>query len=191
MNHLYKFPAPLEVSDFDPKKLQFLIRSPPDQRALEIRLEAVYGKPRWPKMSKSNSLTIACTLMSETKDFRKLARTWETKVKEKLDEFFDLLHVCKHITLPEAYSLVLNELKSLNISNPDAVSVILDKRNNEINVTGHRQTVIEVSNKVADIILRINAEHGFIQGEFTIHGRSFKSRLHIVCRVNEPFMTYM
>lgn len=177
MSDLYNPPVAVDISDFDPKKLQFLIMSPPNQQAVEKQLEAVYGKPIWPKKSKSNSLTIECTLIPGTINFRKLARTWKTKVKEKLDEYLDLLHVCKHTTLQEAFPLVVSELKSLTISNPHAVAVVLERSNNEIYVTGHRQAVTDMSIQMSDIILRINAEHRFIQGEFIIHVSSFQVKI--------------
>lgn len=77
----FKPPNSLVISDFDPKKLKFLINSPPNQRTVEKQLETVYGKPIWPQKTKTYSLTIECTLTPETKDCRKIARHWETKVK--------------------------------------------------------------------------------------------------------------
>ena len=154
----FKPPASLEISDIDAKKLQFLIKSPPNQQAVDKQLEAVYGKPVWPKKSKSSALTIDCTLTPETKDCRKIARTWEAKIKENLNRFMDLLLVEKHTALQEAFPLVINELKSLTINNPDAVAVVLEKSNHEIYVTGHKQGVTEVSKQVADIIKRVDEE---------------------------------
>ncbi|XP_061194487.1 protein mono-ADP-ribosyltransferase PARP14-like [Saccostrea echinata] len=151
-------PRPLELTDLDTKKLQFLIKSPSNQQAIEKQLEAVYGKPVWPKKSKSVSLTVECTLTAETKDCKKLAKTWEAKVKENLNKFLGLLLVTKHSTLQEAFPLVLNELKSLTISNPDAVAVVLEKSNHEIYVTGHIQASQEVSKQVSDIIQKVEQE---------------------------------
>ncbi|XP_062581102.1 protein mono-ADP-ribosyltransferase PARP14-like isoform X2 [Saccostrea cucullata] len=151
-------PGPLELTDLDTKKLQFLIKSPSNQQAIDKQLEAVYGKPVWPKKSKSVSLTVDCTLTAETKDCKKLAKTWEAKVKENLNKFLDLLLVTKHSTLQEAFPLVLNELKSLTISNPDAVAVVLEKSNHEIYVTGHIQASQEVSRQVSDIIQKVEQE---------------------------------
>ncbi|XP_061194391.1 uncharacterized protein LOC133202571 [Saccostrea echinata] len=88
----FRLPGPLEFTDLDVNKLKFLIKSPPDQQVMEKQLEAVYGKPVWPKQSKAVSLTVECTLTAETKDCRKLVRTWGTKVKEDLNKFLDLLN---------------------------------------------------------------------------------------------------
>ena len=161
----FQTPDPLEISDIDAKKLQFLIKSRPNQQAVDKQLEAVYGKPVWPKTSKSNSLTIECTLTSETKDCRKLARTWEAKLKENLNRYLDLLLVEKHTALQEAFPLVINKLKSLSVSNPAAVAVILEKSNHEIYVAGHKQEVTEVSKQVAGIIDSIQNSNYFTQGE--------------------------
>ncbi|XP_056006116.1 protein mono-ADP-ribosyltransferase PARP14-like isoform X2 [Ostrea edulis] len=151
-------PGLLEITDLDTKKLQFLMKSPPNQEAVQKQLEAVYGKPVWPKKSKVNSLSIECTLTAETKDCRKIGRTWEAKVKENMNKFLDLLLVIKHTTLKEAFPLVLNELKSLTISNPDAVAVVLEKSNHEIYVTGHKQASTEVSKQISDIIQKVDEE---------------------------------
>lgn len=109
-------------------------------------------------------------------------------MKENLNKFLDLLHVCKHTTLQQTFPLVLSELKSLTISNPDAVAVVVEKSNHELYVTGHKQAVIELSNHVADIILRINAEHGFLQGEFIIHVSSFQIEIVVFVVLMSRFM---
>lgn len=85
----FKPPAPLEISDIDPKKLQFLIKSPLYQQTLEKQLKAVYGKPVWSKETRTNSITVECILTPETKDCQKIVRTWETKVKENLKKCLD------------------------------------------------------------------------------------------------------
>ena len=161
----FQTPAPLEISDIDAKKLQFLITSHPNQQAVDKQLEAVYGKPIWPKKSKSSALTIECTLTPETKDCRKLARTWEAEMKGNLNRFLDLLLVEKHTALQEAFPLVINKLKSLTISNPDAVAVVLEKSNYEIYVTGHKQGVTELSKQVVGIIDSIQNSNYFTQGK--------------------------
>ncbi|XP_056006138.1 protein mono-ADP-ribosyltransferase PARP14-like isoform X3 [Ostrea edulis] len=151
-------PGLLELTDLDTKKLQFLMKSPPNQEAVQKQLEVVYGKPVWPTNFKVNSLSIECTLTAETKDCRKICRIWEAKVKENMNKFLDLLLVIKHTTLKEAFPLVLNELKSLTISNPDAVAVILERNNHEMYVTGHKQASTEVSKQISDIIQKVDEE---------------------------------
>lgn len=58
--------VPLEISNIDPKKIQFLIKSPPNKQAVEKQLEAVYGKPILPKETRANSLTVECNLTPKT-----------------------------------------------------------------------------------------------------------------------------
>lgn len=163
MSRSYK--PQIEISDLDQKKLQFLIKSPPNQQAVAKQLEVVYGNPIWPKKTKSTSLTVECTLTSETKDCQQLLGTWETNVKEKLNLFLDQLLVVKHTTLQEAYPLVLNKLMTLTIRNPDTVAVVLEKSSNELYVTGYRQAATDVSHQVGEIIHKITAENEFTQGE--------------------------
>lgn len=169
MSRSYK--PQIEISDLDQKKLQFLIKSPPNQQAVAKQLEVVYGNPIWPKKTKSTSLTVECTLTSETKDCQQLLGTWETNVKEKLNLFLDQLLVVKHTTLQEAYPLVLNKLMTLTIRNPDTVAVVLEKSSNELYVTGYRQAVTDVSHQVGEIIHKIMAENGFTQGGSIIYVR--------------------
>lgn len=92
----FKLPAPLVISDSDPKKLHFLIESQSKQKAFETQLNAVYGKPIWPKETIDSSFTVKCTLTPETKDCRKLARTWKTNVKESVSIFFNQLNAGNH-----------------------------------------------------------------------------------------------
>lgn len=92
----FKLPALLVISDSDPKKLHFLIKSQSKQQALETQLNAVYGKPIWSKETITSSFTVKCTLTPETKDCRKLARTWETNVKESISIFFNQLNAGNH-----------------------------------------------------------------------------------------------
>lgn len=111
----FKLPSPLVISDSDPKKLHFLIKSQSKQQALETQLNAVYGKPIWPKETITSSFTVKCTLTPETKDCRKLARTWETNVKESITIFFNQLNAGNHAPIyKEKKMLLLKELKSLN-----------------------------------------------------------------------------
>lgn len=44
-NKPFKTPTSLKISDFNPKKLQFLIKSPPNQQTIKKQLKTIYKKP--------------------------------------------------------------------------------------------------------------------------------------------------
>ena len=162
---LFKIPASVEIQDLDAKKLQFLTNSPPYRQTLEKELKAVYGKLVWPDNYKSRSITMHCTLTKEAENCQMLARTWEANVKETLHRFLDTLLVIKHPNiLPEAFLLVLDEIKRLEISNPDAVAIILERKGYVIYVTGLKEAVKELTKQVDDIDL-IYTSYRFTQGE--------------------------
>ena len=178
----FKTPAPVEIQDLDAKKLQFLTNSPPYRQTLEKELKAVYGKPVWPDNYKSRSITMHCTLTKEAENCQMLARTWEANVKETLHRFLDTLLVIKHPKiLPEAFHLVLDEIKRLHISNPDAVAVSLVKNTHVIYVTGLKEAVKKLSKQVDDIIDLIYTSHRFTQGEVlnTYIGAKINPYVHI------------
>ena len=140
--------------------------SPFYRQALEKELKAVYGQPVWPEKSKSSSLTIQCTLTAEAENCQMLPRTWEANVKETLHSFLDTLLVIKHPNiLPEAFLLVLDEIKRLETSNPDAVAVVSAKNTHVIYVAGLKEAVKELTKQVDDIIDLIYTSHRFTQGE--------------------------
>lgn len=56
----------------------------------------------------------------------------------------------------------------------------MEKSSNELFITGYTQTVTDVSNQVADIIHKINAENGFTQG--TDDSDLVMSQHHIECQ---------
>ncbi|KAK3094887.1 hypothetical protein FSP39_007507 [Pinctada imbricata] len=157
----FHIPEPLVMKDVEVKKLEFLVQSESNRDALDKTVADLYGKIDWPKnrgQAKSNPFIVECTLTKEVKDYKKIARTWAKDVAAEVDKFLKLLVVEKHSTVHDAWSSVIDGLKSINVTKPDAVAVILEKNECEIFIIGYKHPVEDLSKQIIEIMGRVREE---------------------------------
>lgn len=136
----FKSLPPLVITDIDKYKVNFLKSSAKYKEALEQQLELTHAKITWPSSMSDSKIVIECTLTKETKDYRKLAKSWEDDIKRNLSTHVDALVTEKHSTLQEAWSGVMQKLRETNISDPEDGSVSVEKPPAcEIIVVGHKK----------------------------------------------------
>ncbi|KAJ8320635.1 hypothetical protein KUTeg_002222 [Tegillarca granosa] len=103
-------------------------------------------------------LKITCTLSTDVKDYKKLAKSWKKSTLEILDQFLNAINIEKIDILQEAWDLVLDGLKSLNVTHPDGVTISIDKTATEIFVVGYKNIIDEVSKQVKQIVNKVTEE---------------------------------
>ncbi|XP_033757735.1 protein mono-ADP-ribosyltransferase PARP14-like isoform X1 [Pecten maximus] len=153
----FKVPDSMVITDVDPRKIQFLQHSQTNKDGLEKQLSSQHTTILWPK-NIGDSVRLECLLTKEVKDCRTLAKAWKATARSSLDKFLDVLVVFKHTILQEAWSQVMDQLQSMNISHPDGVTVAVEKVSFEIFVMGYKKFATEVSQNVEKIIKGIADE---------------------------------
>ncbi|CAC5424290.1 unnamed protein product [Mytilus coruscus] len=144
---------PLILSDIDIYKVQFLANFSQYKANLEQQLKLSHARIMWPPSRSDSKIVIECTLTKETENCRKLAMSWEEDIRKQLSAHVDALVTKKHTTLQEAWSGAMQKLREINISDPEDVSVSVEKPPAcEIIVVGYEKAVKEVS----DIIKKIS-----------------------------------
>jgi vacuolar-type H+-ATPase subunit E/Vma4 len=151
-------PPPIIIDSIDKRKIAFFLHSKSSKAALEKQIHDMHGQITWPS-DKDIKFKIECTLTKETKDCRRLAKTWKADTKKQIDSFVDNLDIEKHTPLQEAWNLVMEKLRQINIENADMVTVSVEKPPTcEIYVVGLHKPVEEVSDKVKVIIEEVTDE---------------------------------
>ncbi|CAC5424296.1 unnamed protein product [Mytilus coruscus] len=150
---------PLVLTDLDKYKVNFLKHSTTKREAIEKQLQEIYAQITWPSSNEDSKITIDCTLTKETKDCRKLAKSWGEEVRKNIISFVDALVTEKHSTLQDAWGPVMEKLREINISDPDGVTVSVEKPPIcEIIIAGYTVPVKEVSDKMKQIIDEVSSD---------------------------------
>ncbi|XP_071137980.1 protein mono-ADP-ribosyltransferase PARP14-like isoform X2 [Mytilus edulis] len=150
---------PLVITDIDKYKVNFLKHSIKKRDAIEKQLQENYAQITWPSSTQDSKITIDCTLTKETKDCRKLAKSWGEEVRKSIDTFVDALVTEKHSILQDTWAPVMEKLREINISDPDGVTVSVEKPPVcEIIIAGYTVPVKEVSVKIKQIIDEVAAD---------------------------------
>ncbi|CAG2207725.1 unnamed protein product [Mytilus edulis] len=150
---------PLVITDIDKYKVNFLNHSTTKRDAIEKQLQEIYAQITWPSSKNDSKITIDCTLTKETKDCRKLAKSWGEEVRKSINTFVDALVTEKHSILQDAWAPVMEKLREINISDPDGVTVSVEKPPVcEIIIAGYTVPVKEVSVKIKQIIDEVSAD---------------------------------
>ncbi|CAG2200838.1 unnamed protein product [Mytilus edulis] len=125
----------------------------------KYKLQENYAQITWPSSTQDSKITIDCTLTKETKDCRKLAKSWGEEVRKSINTFVDALVTEKHSILQDAWAPVMEKLREINISDPDGVTVSVEKPPVcEIIIAGYTVPVKEVSVKIKQIIDEVSAD---------------------------------
>ncbi|CAC5424295.1 Protein mono-ADP-ribosyltransferase PARP15 [Mytilus coruscus] len=149
----------LVITDINKHKVNFLTHSVQYKEALEQKLELSHAKITWPSSISDSKIIIECTLTKETEDCRKLAKSWEDDIKMHLSTHVDAMVTEKHTTLQEAWSGVMQKLREINISDPEDVSVSVEKPPAcEIVVVGLKKAVKEVSDNIKQFINEVSED---------------------------------
>ncbi|XP_063404473.1 protein mono-ADP-ribosyltransferase PARP14-like [Mytilus trossulus] len=153
----FKSLDPLSV-DLGVKIVQFLSNSETAKEEVNKVLKPYYACIRkWPA-DKSPTIIIECTLTADTKDCKKLVKTWEDDVGKCLKTFVASLHVEKCEMLQDAWTPVIDRLRSVSIDKPDLVALSVEKKEFEIYIMGYKKQVTELSKQVKSIIAEVSAD---------------------------------
>ncbi|XP_033757551.1 uncharacterized protein LOC117339941 isoform X2 [Pecten maximus] len=156
----FKIPDSIVITDVDPRKIQFLQHSETNKNGLEKQLSSQYTRILWPK-NFGDPVRLECLLTTEVKDCWTLVNTWKATARSSLDKFLDVLLVFTHTIFQEAWSGVMEQIQTMNVSHPDGVLVAVKRDRFEIFVLGYTKFATELSKNIEKIITDItNAFEG-------------------------------
>lgn len=149
----------LVLKDKEKYKVNFVANSKTSKEALEKQLLKLYCKISFPLSKTESNIIAECILTKNVPQFSKLAKTWEVDVKKEINYFLNQLRTEKYSTLQEAWKLVMDHLRQINIENPDGVSVSIEKPPRcEIVIVGYDIPVRDLSKRVKQIIDNITED---------------------------------
>ena len=132
------------------------------REAVHKQLKGCYAKVVWPE--KGPNIVIECEITVKTPDFRKLVKDWKKTVVKNLMDYVSTIDCKEHPVLDEGWDAVLEGLGEINIDNPDAVVLFVDKKEKKIRVVGNKRIADSVSNIVDKVIFSATFQNhqGFV-----------------------------
>ena len=154
-----KIPDAFVIYDVEPSKLKFVRQSQPNREAIIRQMNDVYADITWPdKDVKGKDVQINCTLTPQTAGVRKLVKSWQEIALQNFEDFMKNIVVSKHDVVQELWNPVMEKIKSLQITNPDAAALLADREQGVISVVGLKQTVDVVSKDILTCIKEVEDE---------------------------------
>lgn len=149
----FQMPHPVYITDIDTKKLKFLLNSPKSQLQLYEQLKVINAVISWPTSCKDNQVQIKCTLSNDEKNHQKLSKTWNSDVKEHINNFLMSLQVDRNLVAENVYTLLMDRLREFNLDKPDEVRVITEDQSScEVFIVGYKKHVQILSGVIKDMI---------------------------------------
>ncbi|XP_062600984.1 protein mono-ADP-ribosyltransferase PARP14-like [Saccostrea cucullata] len=148
---------PVVVRNLELRKMKFVHSSEENKEVFNEQAELAYGKIKWSNKA-ATELTVECTLRKDTKDCRKLAKTWKEHMIDVIKKLLENLHVEVMNVLQEAWQTTLEEIQKLNVPDPKKVGIVIEKNNNTIVIVGYENQVAELRENVTLIISKVVGE---------------------------------
>ena len=151
-----KIPDNITIDHVEEKIVDFMKKHETSREAVNKQLEGCYAKVVWPE--KGASIVIECEITVKTPDFRKLVKDWKATVEKNFMDYVSNLGCKEHPVWDEGWDAVLEGLGHINIDNPDAVALFVDKNERKIRVVGYKRVVESVSSMVDKVIKEVSDE---------------------------------
>ena len=140
-------PGPVRITRLDKNKLSFLLSSDASRDMINTRLDQLSAKLEWPSDTEDgNSLIVACTLTTDTGDFRQKAAQWVKRITREICAFFEVLDVKEQNIKSEEWDVILERIKAIEIPDDGRVMIKADKTQLNIVVIGYKSQFMEVYN---------------------------------------------
>lgn len=117
--------------------------------ALNVQMSDCYTSIQWPKGK--GDVILECSVTTSTKDCFKIVKQWKENALKNFHDFIKNIKVTRVSVLQNVWAKVMEELKSVNISNPEAVAVFIDKNEGLITVVGYGKFSENIAQKCEDI----------------------------------------
>ena len=151
-----KIPDNITIDNVEEKIVDFMKKHDISREAVNKQLEGCYAKVIWPE--KGPIIVIECEITVKTPDFRKLVKDWKNTVVKNFMDYVSTIDCKEHPVWDEGWDAVLEGLGEINIDNPDAVALFVDKKEKIIRVVGYKRIVDSVSNMVDKVIKDVSDE---------------------------------
>lgn len=142
-------PGPVRITRLDKNKLSFLLSSDASRDIINKRLDQLSAKLEWPSGTEDiNSLIVACTLTTDTRDFRQKAAQWVKRITREICDFFEVLDAKEQNIKSEEWDVILERINGIEIPDDGRVMIKADKTQLNIVVVGYKSQFIEVYNQL-------------------------------------------
>ncbi|XP_053394612.1 protein mono-ADP-ribosyltransferase PARP14-like [Mercenaria mercenaria] len=121
----------------NPHKLKFLKNSPKKQSALEEKLRTCNAAMHFPS-NKEDEITLNCTIKEPTTDDLPSIENWEEDVAKIFTKIMDEMIVNETVVPHDDWQSVVDNIKRINLDNPDSVMVELNATKSKIIVIGDK-----------------------------------------------------
>lgn len=150
-------PPPIIIDSIDKRKITFFLHSKSSKAALEKQLHDMHGQITWPS-DEDIKFKIECTLTKETKDCRRLAKTWKADTKKQIDSFVDNLDIEKHEPLQEAWNLVMEKLRKINIEKKQQIQEEVKLKHFQLLILAFMHFPDKIKNRFDNMEVKINTK---------------------------------
>ncbi|XP_053389477.1 protein mono-ADP-ribosyltransferase PARP14-like, partial [Mercenaria mercenaria] len=165
-------PYPLKMKDVCPHKLKLLNKSKLHREALEKQMLSGHASVVLP--TDGGDVTFECTLTKDVHDCFKLVKTWKKETEERFDHFMNAITVCQISVLQDIWDKVMEQLKSVSVTSPDAVAVFPDRNGGLVTVVGNRQPAESLAKNIREILQKVIEEAEVERQKVTEIYRSLK-----------------
>lgn len=130
----------------------FVRNCPAECSQIEAALQKKFVKVEWP-ISKSNfTVKLQCTVTKNVENAKEILKSWKEEAEAEMDRHMKKYVCQKHSTKPEAWPSFLEQLKAVNIDQPDRVAAVLDKKNHTVIVAGYEENSEALTRTILDLI---------------------------------------
>ena len=157
-------PGPVKITRLDKNKLSFLLSSDASRDMINTRLDQLSAKLEWPSDTEDgNALIVACTLTTDTRDFRQKAAQWVKRITRAICDFFEVLDAKEQKIKSEEWDVILERIKAIEIPDDGRVMIKAEKTQLNIVVIGYKSQFMEVYNQLnvitQTVIVQERLEH--------------------------------
>lgn len=144
-----------EILSTDYNILKFLKNSEKQRHNFERKLKGLYAHVEWPKDFEKDETKIICDIDLTTSEGQKAVNSWRSNITDYAEEYLSTMTMMRVTTVAEVWNDVINELKTVNISDPEMVCVILEKDNHSIVMAGDKKMVQTLCGDVHRILSNV------------------------------------
>ncbi|XP_053389167.1 protein mono-ADP-ribosyltransferase PARP14-like [Mercenaria mercenaria] len=152
----FQVPLAFEIKDADVHKFKFVDNSPEHRKSFEQELLKHYTKVKWPTDTKTQMhVQLHCTLTKDIKGCFKIAKSWEKQAKSVFQKLMDAIVLYRIDVLQDIKPKVMDYLKSIHISEPTNVAIVIENEQKVIVIVGKQAIADDLKVKIEDTIKKI------------------------------------
>ncbi|XP_053406423.1 uncharacterized protein LOC128559228 [Mercenaria mercenaria] len=149
-----QIPRPIEVQNINLYKVKFVANSEDKRKAIERELCKHYVDIKWPSGNTQN-VQLICTLSTDVKGCFKIAKDWGKQAHSRFISHMDGFVFHRVEVLHDIKEKVIEFLKTVNITNPSNVAIIIENEQRTIIIVGQKEEADNLKETVESSINQI------------------------------------